>query len=116
MTLDGDSYVVRTMRVATAGALLAVGLVVVIWAGYAYAVAAQGGAGDLTATGWSIYATVGLVVGGGFLYLAWLASGRGRPMPRVRVTASEYLLAAGLVLLLLTLLVGVPGRRSATSS
>jgi hypothetical protein len=60
----------RGIRLATAAVSLALGSLVIVWAAYAYWVAAHGGSGDLTAAGWAIYATIGLLIGLGFFYVA----------------------------------------------
>ncbi len=105
----GNSYIVRMIRLAAAAAALAIGLLVLSWAGYAYSVAARGAAGDLTATGWSIYATGGVLLGGGFIFVSWRVIGRGQRMRSLRLGTSDFLLVAGLIVLLMTLLFGVPG-------
>ena len=66
----------RVVGLATAAGLLVLGLIAVVWAAYAYWVAAEGGAGDLTAAGWVVFATVGMLVGIGFIYVAWRFWGR----------------------------------------
>jgi hypothetical protein len=56
---------------ASAAALALIGLVVVVWAGYAFWTAAHGGAGDVTAGSWAAFGAVGLLVGVGFISIAW---------------------------------------------
>ena len=63
----------KFVRNTVAGPALAIGLVVVCWAGWAYSVAAEGGDADVAPAGWAIVGTVGMIVGGGFIYLGWRA-------------------------------------------
>jgi len=51
-----------------------VGLLVVTWARYAFYLAAHGGAGDVDGAGRSIIGTIGMLVGLGFIYVAWRTS------------------------------------------
>ncbi len=62
----------KIVRFAVAAVCGAVGAVLLAWSGWLYSVAARGGDEDYTATGWAVFATVGLALALVFLYLAWL--------------------------------------------
>lgn len=98
----------RLIRLATAAVSFVIGVVVVVWAGATYWVAVRGGAGDLSGAESAIFATAGLLVGLGLIYLARRVSPLGAAGASRRFGASDYCLVAGLILTLIVLLLGTP--------